>query len=123
MRISDWSSDVCSSDLDHPERHPLPQGQQAGGAGRRIADGDPELRVTTADRHRSPRTRTRPRAAGTTRRTHTGPAAGTDRRSRALATAPAAPLHHLAQTHLPERTPPPHTPHRARAATAATTGT
>src|SRR3546814_8625822 len=75
MRISDWSSDVCSSDLDHPERHPLPQGQQAGGAGRRIADGDPELRVTTADRHRSPRTRTRPRAAGTTRRTSTGPAA------------------------------------------------
>src|SRR3546814_14202142 len=27
MRISDWSSDVCSSDLSHPERDPLaPEG-------------------------------------------------------------------------------------------------
>src|SRR3546814_3738218 len=77
------------------------QGQQAGGAGRRIADGDPELRVAAADRHRSPRTRTRPRAAGTGRRTSTGPAAGTARRRRPLATAAAVPVQHLGQPELP----------------------
>src|SRR3546814_14281331 len=89
------------------------QGQQAGGAGRRIADGDPELRVAAADRHRSPRTRTRPRAAGTGRRTSTGPAAGTARRRRPLATAPAAPVQHLGPPEIPERTPRPQTAPRA----------
>src|SRR3546814_3663608 len=29
MRISDWSSDVCSSDLRLPHRHPAPTHQQA----------------------------------------------------------------------------------------------
>src|SRR3546814_1946897 len=36
MRISDWSSDVCSSDLQHLARRPLPQ---EGGGARRGAIG------------------------------------------------------------------------------------
>src|SRR3546814_8563779 len=38
MRISDWSSDVCSSDLSSSSRNLLSQQcQQAGGRGRRLA--------------------------------------------------------------------------------------
>src|SRR3546814_5384113 len=33
MRISDWSSDVCSSDLVHPGADHLVQGRPVGGAG------------------------------------------------------------------------------------------
>src|SRR3546814_1839436 len=37
MRISDWSSDVCSSDLDHRRRRPLPQHRRVGLAEGRLA--------------------------------------------------------------------------------------
>src|SRR3546814_9413394 len=30
MRISDWSSDVCSSDLDHRQHHPRPGRKDRG---------------------------------------------------------------------------------------------
>src|SRR3546814_8232509 len=37
MRISDWSSDVCSSDLDHGARQQARQQHDAGGQARRRA--------------------------------------------------------------------------------------
>src|SRR3546814_1610273 len=44
MRISDWSSDVCSSDLDGPRRHEHPLGR-----------GNPgDLRLDELTRHESP---------------------------------------------------------------------
>src|SRR3546814_2783789 len=48
MRISDWSSDVCSSDLEHPAPREI-IGQPAAERG---ADDRPEDRAHAPDRHR-----------------------------------------------------------------------
>src|SRR3546814_18979225 len=60
MRISDWSSDVCSSDLDQDRRRRLPglrlptarRGAVAGSAGLHGRAGDPsgDARTRTAPR-------------------------------------------------------------------------
>src|SRR3546814_6527582 len=42
MRISDWSSDVCSSDL-HPERA---RAGELGGGGHPLRDGEPDQDAT-----------------------------------------------------------------------------
>src|SRR3546814_3151878 len=53
MRISDWSSDVCSSDLSAPERGFEDEGEEIGGE--RDADHDqPADRLDEAD-HRAAR--------------------------------------------------------------------
>src|SRR3546814_12505827 len=40
MRISDWSSDVCSSDLDRPLPAPQPAGEDRGPPARTDGHGD-----------------------------------------------------------------------------------
>src|SRR3546814_18470561 len=44
MRISDWSSDVCSSDLHQSRRIRQPKGTvSSAGAGRRVSQGEDSL--------------------------------------------------------------------------------
>src|SRR3546814_8162784 len=47
MRISDWSSDVCSSDLEHADEHHHRQQRDAEQPG-----GDPQQRIARAARRR-----------------------------------------------------------------------
>src|SRR3546814_12720611 len=76
MRISDWSSDVCSSDLHHstrniliiPERHPAVDGKRQGVAevppkgGSSIADARTQKPFAFADGERSQEESGEPRA-------------------------------------------------------------
>src|SRR3546814_3264953 len=78
MRISDWSSDVCSSDL--PVAHVgqggrCRRGDENVGAGPARAQGDRPDRSRTR-RRRAPRPRGRDRVAGRCDRTGAGPAGG-----------------------------------------------
>src|SRR3546814_859812 len=74
MRISDWSSDVCSSDLVRRDRHPRRRGRQAGqisdrrpGRGRR-QDRQDQLQFAAGPRADRPQGRRRDRGDRARRR-------------------------------------------------------